>query len=149
MIKYTFFLMFLITGFNVWAQKNPVRIASYLDRAYMQDYSVKYYPESPAIELLKVFADRNGKVQLLANTGLQHLYEGRFLYPGKIVEDHSYRFMTDKKIVDMTVCKQQFVYLDEQVIFSNAWAGSLYVKHEIAKPKLFLGNDNLNFLVSD
>jgi hypothetical protein len=149
MIKYTLSLLLLITAFSSHAQTKPVRVASYLDTAYIQDYSVKYYLESPAIELLKAFTDRNGNVQLLANTGLQHVSEGRFLYPGKIVEDHSYRFMTDKKVVDMTVCKQQFVYLDEHVILSNAWAGSLYVKHEIVKPKLFAGNDNLSFLVSD
>lgn len=149
MMKHILSLTFMIAALTAAAQQKPLSKASYADIAYIQDYSVKYHLESQAVELLKVFSDRNGKVQLLANTGLQHLYDGRFLYPGKIVEDHSYRFMPDKKIVDMTVCNQQFVYLDEQVILSNAWAGSLYVKHGISKPKLFSGNDKLDFLVSD
>jgi len=122
---------------------------AHLDHAFIQDYSVKYNLELPGTQPLRVFSDRNGKIEILTNVGLHHLYDGRFLYPGKIVEDQSYRFMKDKKLIDMILCDQQFVFMDDQYIFSNAWAGSLHVKHQISEPILFQGNDNLNFLVSD
>src|SRR5690554_607258 len=122
---------------------------SYNDTAFTQDYSVKYFLESSEAKLLKASADRNGKIQLLTSEGLNHLHQGSLLYPGKIVNDNSYRFMKDKTIVDMIVLDNQFVFLDKEVIFSNAWAGSLHSKHELSDAKIFEGNDNFNFLVSD
>lgn len=122
---------------------------SYADTAFMQDFSVKYFLEGEGVQLWKASADRNGKVQVLTSNGLNHLDKGGFLYPGKIVGDNSYRFMTDKSIIDMTVCGNQFVFLDKEVVFSNAWAGTLHSKHGLLNAKLFEGNDNFNFLVSD
>lgn len=141
-------LTILFTGCTS-SNKETSNATSYADTAFMQDYSVKYFLDYPDASLLKASVDRNGKVQVLTNKGLAHLHDGSFLYPGKIVADNSYRFLVDKSIVDMTTVKNQFVFLDKEVIFSNAWAGKLHSKHELAKAKLFEGNDNLIFLVSD
>ena len=85
-------------------------------------------------QLYAVQTDGEGKVQLLASDGLKHLSNGQFLYPGNVVDDNSYRFMSAKDIADMTLCEGEFVYLDKQVIFSNAWSGRLFVEHQLEAP---------------
>lgn len=153
MVKYLLFswiafAAFLRPGFTSTHERNLIP-RSTKDTAFMQDYSVKYYHEPSNGNLMKAFSDRNGKVQVLTSGGLSHLDGGRFLYPGAIVDDNTYRFMKDKNLLDMTVCQNQFVFLDKEVLLSNAWAGSLHVKHEVPDARLFEGNDHLNFLVSD
>lgn len=41
------------------------------------------------------------------------------------------------------------VYLDYQAIFSNAWAGSLYIKHSLSQPDIFEGGENFDFLIAE
>lgn len=122
---------------------------AYTDEAFMQDYSVKYYFDEDGVQLRRVYADRDGKVQLLASNGLKHLREGRFLYPGAVVNDNTYRFMSAKTIVDMVLCQGEFVYLDKQVVFSNAWSGRLFVEHQLDEPTVFAANPAQDFLVTD
>src|SRR5690606_20360969 len=123
---------------------------SYVDTAFMQDYSVKYFvDDDQTAELRQVYASREGKVQVLATDGLKHPTNGHFLYPGQIVDDQSYRFMSAKQLVDVALCRGEHVYLDRQVIFSNAWSGRLYVEHQLTHPTAFVANDSLNFLVTD
>lgn len=120
------------------------------DQPFWQDYSIKYYPGSAELTLRKVGVDRNGKIQLLGSDyRLQHLTAAQFLHPGKIVEDHSYRFLKEKEIVDMTVSQGQFVYMDRNHVFSNAWAGKLFVKHELENPTLLAATENRDFLATD
>lgn len=122
---------------------------SHADTVFSQDYSVKYYVEDQAIALKKAYTNRDGKIQLFAENGLYHLHDGQFLYPGKVVEDRTYRFMSAKDIVDIAVGQEQFIYLDAKAVFSNAWSGRLYVSHGLAKPTTFAVNDRLDFLVTD
>src|SRR5690606_5779021 len=128
----------------------PTATVSYTDTAFTQDYSVKYLAaEEVAADFRKIHASRDGNVQVLATDGLKHLSNGHFLYPGKITEDRSYRFMSAKQVVDMTTCRGEYVYLDNHVIFSNAWSGRLYVEHQLVNPTTFVANDSLTFLATD
>lgn len=122
---------------------------TYTDSTFIQDYSVKYPIDEDEVRLRRVRADRDGKVQLLASDGLKHLREGRFLYPGSVVTDNTYRFMSAKAIVDMVLCQGEFVYLDRQVVFSNAWSGRLFVEHQLEEPTAIAANDAQEFLVTD
>jgi hypothetical protein len=120
------------------------------DVAFIQDYSIKYYAESAESQPVSMGLDRNGKVQLLgANFRLQHLTSGTFLHPGQIVEDHSYRFMKEKQLLALAVSARQFVYMDKTHVLSNAWAGKLFVSHELTNPSMLLANDQQEFLASD
>ena len=126
-------------------EKRPV----YQDESYLQDYSVKYYTSDDQIKLLKVSSDRNGVIKILSSQGLMQPHMGQFLYPGKVVRDVSYRPMANKKISDLEVYKNQFVYIDDQAVFSNAWAGTLFSKHTLPGACIFAGGKDFNFLVSD
>lgn len=148
------YFMLMLPAFMMWSacgeSNKKGKQEAHADVPFIQDYSVKYYAESPEMTLFRVGLDRNGKIQLLgSNYRLQHLTHGKFLYPGKVVEDNSYRFMKEKDIVDLTVVAGQFVYLDKTHVLSNAWAGKLFVSHELESPKFIAGNEDLEFVATD
>ncbi|MBV5313115.1 MAG: hypothetical protein JZU47_07445 [Prolixibacteraceae bacterium] len=119
------------------------------DVPFLQDYSVKYYSTTEGLQLLKVASDRNGNIQILTSAGLMKPFDGQFLYPGTLEADKSYRPMAGKKIVDLASYQNQFVYLDDKSVLSNAWAGKLFSKHEMPTASLFTAGDDFTFLVSD
>lgn len=145
-----FFALLLVVALGACTERTTNHhMSSYADTVFLQDYSVKYYTSDNTTSLKKVYADQDGKIQLFAEEGLYHLHDGRFLYPGHVVEDRAYRFMSAKDIVDMAVSQNQFIYLDVKAIFSNAWSGRLYIEHGLSKPTAFAANDRLDFLVTD
>lgn len=85
----------------------------------------------------------------MTSAGLFKPYDGQFLYPGTLEKDHSYRPVEKKKLTDMLIFKDQFVYLDDQAVFSNAWAGKLFDKHTLADARLFEAGEDFNFLVNN
>lgn len=121
----------------------------YEDKPYLQDYAVKYYFEGDRKETKKVFTDRNGVIQVLTNDGIYKPVNGHLHYPGTLKLDNRYLPMPDKKVADITVYKNQFVYLDDKAVFSNAWAGKLYSRHNLPKAKIVCGGKDFEFLVSD
>ncbi|MGV3603315.1 MAG: hypothetical protein ACO1N1_19010 [Dyadobacter fermentans] len=138
--------LLLLTGATyTHAQVQPV----YKDKPFLQDFSVKYYADTTQSSLRHVASDRNGIVQMLSAEGLRHTSAGQFLYPGTIVPDRNYRYMKDKKISALIHYEDQLVYLTDQVVFSNAWAGTLFSKHNLPKASLVAGGKNFTFLVSD
>ena len=125
--------------------KQPV----YKDTPYTQEYSIKYYTKSDSIHLLKVGCDRNGDIKVLTSAGLFKPYDGQFLHAGTLEKDHSYRPMEAKKLKDMLIYKDQFVYLDDKAVLSNSWAGKLYSKHDLADAIQFDAGTDFSFLVTN
>jgi hypothetical protein len=109
---------------------------AHVDHAFVQDWAVKYYIKEE-VALKQIGCDRDGNIQILADNRLYKPYGGHFLLAGELVPDLSYRPMKDKKVASMQVLEQELVYLDEEAIFSNAWAGSLFQKHEVQNAQLF------------
>ncbi|KAA3613364.1 MAG: hypothetical protein DWQ05_17905 [Calditrichaeota bacterium] len=130
------------------AEKNT-RQPVYKDVPYLQDYAIKFYADSSIGELKKVATDRNGVVQVLASNGLYRPNNGHFQYPGKLSQDRSYRPMADKEIRDIAAYKNQFVYLDEVAVFSNAWAGKLFSRHGLSTATQFCGGPEFAFLLAN
>lgn len=143
MKRLSFLLIIVILTAGLRAQAVP-----HEDVPFLQDYSVKFYNRTGA-KLLKAFSDRNGNIQLLSDQGLMAPYDGAFLYPGTIEPDRSYRTLASKKLTGMDVYEDQFVYVDQTAVLSNAWAGSLFAGHELSGTKLFAGGKDFTFLVSD
>ncbi|WP_421826018.1 hypothetical protein [Larkinella sp.] len=138
--------LFVIFSSVCSAQTQPV----YQDKPYWQDYSIKFYADKPSGDLMEAQADRNGAIQILTSKGdLLHPHDGQFLYPGTLQPDNTYRFMKDKKLVALGSYQQQFVYLSDQVVFANAWAGKLFSAHDLPNAKFFQGGPDFTFLVSD
>ena len=96
---------------------------------FIQEYSIKYYVSGVG-RLKKVYADRNGNVQVLADSGLYHPVRGEFLCPGELVSDQRYRPMKDMEILDMALQEGQFIYLTDKSIMGNAWAGKYLLMGE-------------------
>jgi len=120
--------------------KQPV----YRDHPFWQDYAEKIplsqNLDSPSV--LKVRMDRNGIIQVLSDGGLLRVESGR------LVRDLMHRPLQDMKIIDFILYDNQFVYLTEKAIFSNAWAGTYYVSHGLNHPYLFaLGKKFSAFVV--
>ena len=47
----------------------------------------------------------------------------------------------------MLQVENQLVYLDKEVVFSNAWAGKLYMPHQITQPRGFFAVTKSEYLV--
>ncbi|GAB3330809.1 hypothetical protein GCM10027299_36060 [Larkinella ripae] len=140
--------LILIALFFAWAPASAQPV--YQDKPFWQDYSVKYYADKANGTLQAVFADRNGVIQILNSDGdLLHPHGGQFLYPGTLKPDNTYRFTKDKNLTALGALDQQLVYLTDQVVMSNAWAGKLFSEHALPKARFFAGTPGLTFLVSD
>jgi hypothetical protein len=140
------FLLFLL----ILPTTLPARTGSiYRDISYLQNFSIRYdYPPREG-KLLKAATDRNGNIQVLSETGLLRPRNGQFLFPGVLVPDFQDKPLSDKKIRDVTVYQNQFVYLTNQAVLSNAWAGRLYVPHPMPDATLFAGGMDFTFLISN
>jgi len=121
----------------------------YEDAPYVQDLSIKFYLENEDLTVSKACMDRNGVIQVMSSEGLLRTHDGQFLYPGSLILDKTYRPLTDKHITDLEIYKNQFVYLDEKAVLSNAWAGKLFIKHGLDKATMFAPGNDFEFLVSD
>ena len=89
------FLLFLSAG--VYGQKKSSQPV-YVDRPYMQDYSVKYYAKDSQVALKSAYADRNGAIKIFSSAGLMLPHDGQFLYPGSLLPDKRNRTSSPKKI---------------------------------------------------
>lgn len=154
-MKHSYFKSLLLLGLilgivRLQAQNLPAYSDKvHLDHSFVQEFSVKFLGGDEEKGFKKAFADRNGTVQVLSENGLLRTHAGAFLYPGKLIQDRTYLPMKDKAIKSITLVDGQFVYLDDKAVFSNAWAGSLYLPHQLPEARLFARGDGFNFLVSD
>lgn len=120
------------------------------DQAFIQDYSIKYYfPENTAPEPQRVYTDRNKVVKIQSKNGLSQPHNGRFLYPGELLPDRTYRTLAHKNIAAISLHQEQFVFLDERHIFSNAWAGTLLIPHTLPDAHLLEAGSDFSFLVAN
>ncbi|WP_276371249.1 hypothetical protein [Chryseolinea sp. H1M3-3] len=119
------------------------------DVSYLQDFSKKFELQQEGVGLKKVYSDRNGVIQIYSSAGLLKTYAGEFLYPGLLVPDKTYRPIADKKILNLGLYHDQFVYLDDKAVLSNAWAGNLYSRYTMLGASLFEGGETFSFLISD
>lgn len=121
----------------------------YKDVPYVQDYSIKYEFRTENTTLSKVFMDRNELIQIASSNGVLRTHDGQFLYPGNLIQDKTYRPINERKISSIALYKEQFIYLDDKAVLSNAWAGSLYLSHDLPKAHLMSCGGDFEFLISD
>lgn len=130
----------LLIGNTLLAQDSA---KAYHDQPFIQDYSEKIPvgTEVRGAQLMKVRTDRNGRILVLSDKGLLQIYEGR-LKPDKL-----YRPLADMQIRDFDVHQGQFVYLTDECVLSNAWAGRLLKDHNLPDAKLLAMGDDLDSMV--
>ncbi len=143
-------LLLLIFGITasqlVQAQRSKVYQS---DVPFTQEFSIKYEFDNPRVTLKKVVADRNGYIQVLSSQGLLRPRAGQMLFPGSLVKDVQYRPTSDKGITDIGVYKNELIYLDDEAVFSNAWAGNLFSRHNLPNAGLFAAGNDFTFLISN
>ena len=113
------------------------------DRAFLQDYSKKV-PLAPTVrdaKLMKVRADRNGRIVVLSDKGLLQVYAGA------LKPDRQYRPLADMHVKDMELRQGQLVYLTDKHVLSNGWAGRLLVEHQVPDARLLAMGGDSDFLV--
>ncbi len=127
--------------------KSPQQV--HVDQPFVQDYAIRYNRETGDTELKTVASDRNGYIQIFSSKGLLRTKAGQFLYPGTLVKDVQDLQTSDKKIAGIGVYQNQFVYIDNKAVFSNAWAAKLYSRHTLPNARIFAGGKDFAFLISD
>lgn len=121
----------------------------YQDTPYLQDLSIKYYKQDESVQLSKAYMDQNGVIQVMSSKGVLRTHDGQFLYPGELIADRTYRPLTDKNLSELETFQNQFVYLDDNAVLSNVWAGSLYIPHNLPDADIIAAGKNFEFLISD
>ncbi len=116
----------------------------YKDTPYLQDYADKFElnTDDKQKELIQVRSDRNNSINILSTDGLLQPWEK------SLVSDQRYRPLTDQQIIAFDIYQDQFVYLTDKAVLSNAWAGKFYVEHHVNNPTHFVMGDNFSFLIA-
>jgi hypothetical protein len=117
---------------------------AHVDHPFPQHYSEKV-PLAPMVrdaKLLKVRADRNGRIVVLSDKGLLQVHASA------LKPDRHYRPLADMHIRDLDVCQHDFVYLTDTYILNNAWAAQLLVEHRLPHARLLTPSDGPDFLVA-
>ncbi|PZX54695.1 hypothetical protein LV84_02848 [Algoriphagus ratkowskyi] len=141
--------IFIFSIFIYDASAQSVSREVHQDVHFTQEYAIIYSTPLHNLSEFSLAADENGVVQILNNNQLLRPSSGHFQDWGTLVADQSYLPMKDKNISAISSYKEQIVYLDDQALFSNAWAGSLYIKHDLGQPDIFEGGENFDFLIAE
>ncbi|MCK3682822.1 hypothetical protein [Maribellus sp. YY47] len=143
------FLMFiaLCSAMAVTGQKKGY--APIQDKPFVQEYSIKFNYDNERNELTQVASDRNGYIQVISLHGLLRPRAGEMLFPGTLVKDVHFKATSDKGIRAVVNYRDQFVYVDDKAILSNAWAGTLYTRHNIPEARVLAAGKDFVFLISD
>ncbi|MEA1878592.1 MAG: hypothetical protein U9N86_17255, partial [Bacteroidota bacterium] len=143
--KLRFFLFGLIISISACTESDlQENTRVYNDLPFIQDYAEQFeLITSQAVpELLEVTCDRNKNIKVLSAEGLLQPWEK------KLAADQLYRPISDMKIISITSFKNQFVYLTDKAILSNAWAGKFYIKHNIDSCSHFVLGDDFLVMVA-
>jgi len=135
--KIKYFLIGLFISVTAFSQQ-------YTDTPYLQDNADKFELSADEKEqdLIQVKSDRNNIINILSTEGLLQPWKK------KLVKDQRYRPISDQKIVAFNTYKNQFVYLTDKAVLSNAWAGKFYIKHNIDNCTHFALGDEFSVLVA-
>ncbi|MBK8946254.1 MAG: hypothetical protein IPM32_13435 [Ignavibacteriae bacterium] len=129
-------IFFVFFGINIFSQK-------YLDKPFIQDIAEKFeYNENNPAKLFEVRCDRNGVVNINSSNGLLQPWEK------KLVPDIRYRLLANVNIVSIQTFQNQFIYLTDKAVLSNAWAGEKYFEHGIKDANNFTVAHNFTVLIS-
>ena len=115
----------------------------YSDQPFLQDRAEKFHlaEDMGSVDLLQIASDRNKAIQILSSNGLRQPHEK------KIRKELQYRALTDMQIIALIKYQEQFVYLTDKAVLSNAWAGKFYIDHGIKDPKaVAIGADFLTLV---
>lgn len=129
--------LFLLLSVTIMAQKH-------IDKPFKQDFADKYelVESIQDAKLQKVRSNRNKSIYMLSDAGVLHAGEN------SIAKNTYYRPFENMTIIDMDTHEGQFVYLSEKAVLSNAWAGKVYIDHNIKNPVCFKMSTDFSVLIA-
>jgi len=135
--KLRYLPVILLVFFTACSQQNE-------NTSFIQDCAGKFefHAETAEAKLLEVRCDRNQSVNVLSSEGLLHPWEK------KLEKNLLYRPVSDMKIVSVGLYKNQLVYLSDEAVFSNAWAGKFFIRHNMENASHFAMGHDFSFLVA-
>ncbi|MFD2035504.1 hypothetical protein ACFSKL_11925 [Belliella marina] len=120
----------------------------YEDELFLQDYAIKYqYHGNENLKGLE--RESNGNIQVLAGTKLLSPSTGEFLVPGKLLANNYYLPMAEKQVLAISSYDSQVFYLDSQAVFSNSYAGTVFIHHHLKSPSAFAVGKDFNFSIAE
>lgn len=122
--------------------------SKHLDEPFTQVFAIKFNSPSSELDLKAVETDRNGDIQVLTSAGLYHCQGGQHLYPGELVPYRRHRPMTDMQISAIDRQGEQFCYVNEEAVFSNARGAKTYLLHGLDTPSLVRAGSDGSFLLA-
>ncbi|MEN8137645.1 MAG: hypothetical protein ABFR62_04355 [Bacteroidota bacterium] len=134
------YLLFIL--FNIILSTISFAQDTYKDIPFLQE-RVHFYKSLYKSSPKKAVCDRNGSIQVLSGGKLHKPYK-EILIP-----DKKYLPIYDMNISDVILYKNQFVYLTDKAVLSNAWAGKLYIEYSLDSAYAFAGGDNYSFLIAN
>jgi hypothetical protein len=130
-----------ITASSAYSKDIP---HSYEDRPFLQDFvrKVPLSEELAGAELSVVRADRNGRILVLSDKGLLRIHKQ------ELVPERLYRPIRDMHVRGLQTYRDQFVYLTDRAVLSNAWAGKILTSHKMRDARLFEMGRDFDFLLA-
>lgn len=119
------------------------------DTSFQQRFAIKYEAPTDGPVLLSLETDRNGDIQVFTSEGIYHCQGGQFLHPGQLVPYRRHRPMLDMQLSALGLDNDQFLYVNEEAVFSNAWAARTYVPHGVEAPNIVCTGSNGTFLLAE
>ena len=121
-----------------------VNAQQYIDTPYLQDYAIKFNLMNTVKDahVKQVRSDRNMAIKVLSGNGLLNAYNN------ELSTDMQYRPLTDMNIIAFDDYQNQFVYLTDTAVLSNAWGGTYEVEHGLANPSQFAMGSDFTTLVT-
>jgi hypothetical protein len=144
--KNLYFLLLALLFSQKGAEAQPAP-QIHRDKPFLQDWAIKYRGNPRSKERFSLAVDRNGTVQVVENGKLLRPGYAAFQQDGQLISDQSYLPIKDKQILAINRYRDQLVYLSDKAVLSNAWAGDLYLSHEVLESFAFVGGRDMDFLV--
>lgn len=151
MTKSNFYGLTLLLA--VWVQSTVLGQSgsggTYYDTPFIQEYAIINTKDLTGLSQQSLASNRSSYVQVLENNQLLHPAGAQFQVWGTLASDQTYLPMAAKKVQAIDCYQGEIVYLDDQSVFANAWAGTLFLKHQLPAARIFEGGSNFDFLISD
>lgn len=148
--NFSAFSLVVILGFISWDSFGQSGSGgTYLDRPFIQEFSIVHGKSLSNPHQNSLASNQRGNVQVVEDHGLLKPFGGQFQQWGTLVRDLSYLPMADKQIQAIGSYEGEFIYLDKKAVFSNAWAGNLYLEHQLPAAHMLEGGNDFDFLISD
>ncbi len=128
------FVIFFFTLCSVCVRAGEPSKQIWKDEPFLQKDVIKFGLTEP-VTLLQVRSDRNGQILVCTDKGLLKPLDG------KLVPETLYRPLADMKITALQTYRSQFIYLTDQGVLSNAWAGTFQKESCPCMNRLVIGDD--------